>query len=115
MICDSWTRPTRISIINFLVYCNKRVIFHKSDNAFNKIQDANYIENLIDTIRVGLQLMEKMKILFWTLCLIIKFIFNHHWVLKFLMQKYLNCEILRPRVTRFTINFITLKSIQQKR
>ena len=25
--CDSWTQSTRISIINFLVYCNIRVIF----------------------------------------------------------------------------------------
>ncbi|RRT31597.1 hypothetical protein B296_00059020 [Ensete ventricosum] len=160
-MCDSWTGPTRMSIINFLIYCNRRVVFHKSVNASDKIQDANYIDNLMDSIveeikpqyilqivtdnganfkRAGLQLMKKRQTLFWTSraahCIdlmlkdigeldmvkkcvaraqsITKFIYNHHWVHS-LMQKYVNDEILRPGVTRFATNFITLKSLQQKR
>uniref|UniRef100_A0A804J5T9 DUF659 domain-containing protein n=1 Tax=Musa acuminata subsp. malaccensis TaxID=214687 RepID=A0A804J5T9_MUSAM len=87
-MCDSWTGPTRMSTINFLVYCNRRVVFHKLVNASEKIQDADYIENLMGTVveeispqyfvhiitdnranfkKVGLQLMER-KILFWTPC-----------------------------------------------
>ncbi|RRT42490.1 hypothetical protein B296_00057087 [Ensete ventricosum] len=47
---ESWTRLTRITIINFLVYYNKHVFFHKSINTFDKIQDINHIENLMDTV-----------------------------------------------------------------
>lgn len=43
-----------MSIINFLVYFNKRVIFSKSVNASNKIRYTNYIGNLIDTVVEGI-------------------------------------------------------------
>ncbi|CAL9108672.1 unnamed protein product [Musa textilis] len=89
LMCDSWTGLTRMSIINFFIYCNKRMVFYKSVNASDKIQDANYIKNIMDTIveeiisqyimqividnranfkKTGLQLMEKGKTLFWTPC-----------------------------------------------
>ncbi|RWW24685.1 hypothetical protein GW17_00011013 [Ensete ventricosum] len=45
---------------------------------------------------------------------ITKFIYNHHQVHS-LIQKYINSEILRLRVTRFVTNFIALKLLQQKR
>ncbi|RZR74204.1 hypothetical protein BHM03_00033536 [Ensete ventricosum] len=63
------------------------VVFHKSVNASDKIQNANYIESLMDNVEIGpqyimqlvtvnranfkkadLQLMEKRKTLFWTPC-----------------------------------------------
>ncbi|RRT62522.1 hypothetical protein B296_00038356 [Ensete ventricosum] len=49
-MCDSWTMPTRIRVINFLIYCNRQLVFHKSLNPSNKIQVANDIENLMNTI-----------------------------------------------------------------
>jgi hypothetical protein len=30
IICDSWTGPMGISIMNFMVYCNAIMFFHKS-------------------------------------------------------------------------------------
>jgi hypothetical protein len=30
LMCDSWTCPTEMSIINFMVYCNGVIFFHKS-------------------------------------------------------------------------------------
>ncbi|RWV91250.1 hypothetical protein GW17_00046476 [Ensete ventricosum] len=45
---------------------------------------------------------------------ITKFVYNHHWV-HGLMQKYVNGEILRPKIARFATNFIALKSLQQKK
>nr|XP_018686484.1 PREDICTED: uncharacterized protein LOC103994246 [Musa acuminata subsp. malaccensis]XP_018686485.1 PREDICTED: uncharacterized protein LOC103994246 [Musa acuminata subsp. malaccensis]XP_018686486.1 PREDICTED: uncharacterized protein LOC103994246 [Musa acuminata subsp. malaccensis]XP_018686487.1 PREDICTED: uncharacterized protein LOC103994246 [Musa acuminata subsp. malaccensis] len=89
LMCDSWIGSTRMSIINFFIYCNRRVVFHKSVNVSEKIQDANYIENIMDTVveeigsqyivqivtdneanfkKAGLQLMKKRKTLFWTPC-----------------------------------------------
>jgi len=38
--CDSWTGPTSMSVINFMVYCNEKMLFHKSINATGKIQNA---------------------------------------------------------------------------
>lgn len=37
LMCDNWIGSTRMSIINFPMYCNKRVIFYKLVNASNKI------------------------------------------------------------------------------
>ncbi|CAM0947143.1 unnamed protein product [Alopecurus aequalis] len=37
VMCDSWTGPTSMSMINFVVYCNEKMIFHKSVNATGKI------------------------------------------------------------------------------
>ncbi|WOL20100.1 hypothetical protein Cni_G28902 [Canna indica] len=42
-----WTGPTRMSIINFLVYCNWRVVYHKSVNSSDEIHDAYYISKLM--------------------------------------------------------------------
>ena len=28
LMCDSWTGPTRMSVINFLIYCNGVMWFH---------------------------------------------------------------------------------------
>jgi hypothetical protein len=30
IMCDSWTGPTGMSIMNFMVYCNCIMFFHKS-------------------------------------------------------------------------------------
>ncbi|XP_042425838.1 uncharacterized protein LOC122013664 [Zingiber officinale] len=50
LMCDGWTGPTRMSIINFLLYCNRKVIFHKSIDATTNYHDALYIYRLMDSI-----------------------------------------------------------------
>jgi hypothetical protein len=40
LMCDSWTGPTRMSVINFLIYCNGVTWFHKS------IDEGDIIEHL---------------------------------------------------------------------
>lgn len=40
VMCDSWTGPTGMSIINFMVYCNGRMFFHKSIDASEHKQSA---------------------------------------------------------------------------
>lgn len=52
-MCDSWIKPTRKSIINFLVYCNKRMVLHNSMNGSNIIQDANYIKEDMMVKEIG--------------------------------------------------------------
>ena len=43
LMCDSWTGPTRMSVVNFLIYCNGIMFFHKSVDATGKSQDASYL------------------------------------------------------------------------
>jgi hypothetical protein len=43
LMCDSWTGSTGMSIINFMVYCNGVIFFHKSIDATGHSQDAQYI------------------------------------------------------------------------
>ena len=46
LMCDSWTGPTRMSVINFLIYCNSVMWFHKSIDASGRTQDAAYLLNV---------------------------------------------------------------------
>ncbi|XP_074587443.1 uncharacterized protein LOC141843279 [Curcuma longa] len=89
LMCDGWTGPTRMSIINFLIYCNRKVIFHKSIDATTDYHDAPYIYRLMDNVvqdigaehivqvitdnganfkRAGELLEQKHQTLFWTPC-----------------------------------------------
>jgi hypothetical protein len=43
IMCDSWTGPTRMSVINFLLYSNGRMWFHSSVDATGKSQDAKFL------------------------------------------------------------------------
>jgi hypothetical protein len=43
IMCDSWTGPTRMSVINFLLYSNVRLWFHSSIDATEKSQDAKFL------------------------------------------------------------------------
>jgi hypothetical protein len=40
IMCDSWTEPTMMCIINFMIYCNDRMFFHKTVDATGLIQNA---------------------------------------------------------------------------
>ncbi|XP_042458383.1 uncharacterized protein LOC122042370 [Zingiber officinale] len=89
LMCDGWTGPTRMSIINFLLYCNRKVIFHKSIDATTDYHDAPYIFRLMDSVvheigaehivqvitdnganfkRAGEMLEQRYRTLFWTPC-----------------------------------------------
>ncbi|RWW26484.1 hypothetical protein GW17_00009135 [Ensete ventricosum] len=56
-MCDNWIVPTRMSIIIFLCIATNEWFFISLVNASDKIQDANYTENLMDTImkKINLQ------------------------------------------------------------
>ena len=41
IMCDGWTGPTKLSIINFMVYSKGSTIFLKSVDGSNKIKDNN--------------------------------------------------------------------------
>ncbi|KAL7233198.1 hypothetical protein ACSBR1_016932 [Camellia fascicularis] len=90
IMCDGWSSLTRQHIINFLVYCNRGTIFHKSIDASNIIsRTAEYYFGLLDKVvdeigeqyvvqvvtdnepalkAAGKMLMRKRKHLYWTAC-----------------------------------------------
>ena len=50
IMCNGWTRPTKLSIINFMVYSKGSTIFLKSIDALNKIKENKYIYGLLKDV-----------------------------------------------------------------
>ena len=46
-MCDGWTGPTKLRIINFMVYCKRSTNFLKSVDASDNIKDNKYIYGLL--------------------------------------------------------------------
>ncbi|XP_037482562.1 uncharacterized protein LOC119361477 [Triticum dicoccoides] len=53
VMCDSWTWPTGMSLINFMVYCNARMFFHKSIDASGQTQTAALTGNVMGGLAQG--------------------------------------------------------------
>ncbi|RVX01126.1 hypothetical protein CK203_022736 [Vitis vinifera] len=88
IMSDGWTGPTKLSIINFMVYSKGIMVFLKSIDASNYIKDHKYLYELLKTIikevgkenvvqivtdngsafmKAGKQLIKKYT-LYWTPC-----------------------------------------------
>ena len=88
-MCDSWSGTNKSSLINFLVYCEKQVFYHKSIDASNKIHNHQYILQLMNQVveeigedyivqivtdngsnykKAGEELMKIRPHIFWTPC-----------------------------------------------
>ena len=50
IMCNGWTGPTKLSIINFMVYSKGNTIFLKSIDASEKIKDNKYIYGLLKDV-----------------------------------------------------------------
>ena len=50
IMCDGWTGPTKLRIINFMVYCKGSTIFLKSVDASKNIKDNKYIYGLLKDV-----------------------------------------------------------------
>ena len=50
IMCDGWTSPTKLSIINFTVYSKESTIFLKSVDISDKIKDNKYIYGLLKDV-----------------------------------------------------------------
>ena len=88
-MCDGWSSRTRKPIINFMIYCDRSMIYHSSIDTTNIPKIADYIFSFIDKVveevgkenvvqvvtdnetsfkATGMLLMEKQKHLFWSFC-----------------------------------------------
>ena len=50
IMCDGWTGPKKLSIINFMVYSKGSTIFLKFVDACDKIIDNKYIYGLLKDV-----------------------------------------------------------------
>ena len=50
IMCDGWTDPTKLSIINFMVYSKGIIIFLKSVDASDQIKDNKYIFGMLKDV-----------------------------------------------------------------
>ena len=87
IMCDGWSSRTRKPIINFMIYCDRSMIYHSLVDTTNIPKTTNYIFSLIDKVveEVGeenvvqvvtnneasfkatdMLLMEKRKHFFWS-------------------------------------------------
>jgi hypothetical protein len=112
IMCDGWTGPTRMSIINFMIYCDGKMMFHKSVDVSAEKKDAKFIYKLMRDVvnyvgkehvvqivtdngsafmKAGKKMMERYN-LFWTPCaahcidLMLKDIGSHQSVRKVVDQ-----------------------------
>ena len=49
-MCDGWTGPTKLNIINFMVYCKGSTIFLKFVDASDNFKDNKYIYGLLKDV-----------------------------------------------------------------
>ena len=89
IMCDGWSSRTRKPIINFMIYCDRSMIYHSSVDTTNIPKTTDYIfsfmdkvvkevgeENVVQVVTdneasfkaSGMLLMEKRKHLFWSPC-----------------------------------------------
>ncbi|MQL91191.1 hypothetical protein Taro_023796 [Colocasia esculenta] len=89
LMCDGWLGITRSSLINFLVYCDRQVFYHKSVDASDRVHNYEYILSLMREVveeigeqyivqvvtdngsaykKAGEELMKIYPHLYWTPC-----------------------------------------------
>ncbi|KAA8550130.1 hypothetical protein F0562_001814 [Nyssa sinensis] len=125
IMCDGWSSITRQSIINFLVYCDGNIVFHRSVNTSSYDKDANYIFQLMDQVveeigeRYVVQMITDNHAAYKKAAVhnildeakkVTNFIYNHNRILD-IMRNYCTGELIRPGQTRFATNYIALQSI----
>ena len=49
-MCDDWSSRTRKPIINFMIYCDRSMIYHSSVNTTNIPKTTDYIFSLMDKV-----------------------------------------------------------------
>ena len=49
-MCDGWSSRTRKPIINFMIYCDRSMIFHSSVDTTNIPKTTYYIFSLMDKV-----------------------------------------------------------------
>ena len=50
IMCDGWSSRNRKPIVNFMIYCDRSMIYHTSVDTTNISKIANYIFSIMDKV-----------------------------------------------------------------
>ena len=50
IMCDGWSSRNRKPIVNFMIYCDRSMIYHTSVDTTNISKTADYIFSLMDKV-----------------------------------------------------------------
>ena len=50
IMCDGWSSRTKMPIINFMIYCDRHIIYHTLVDTTNIRKTADYIFSLMDKV-----------------------------------------------------------------
>ncbi|RVX23178.1 hypothetical protein CK203_000049 [Vitis vinifera] len=109
IMSDGWTGPTKLSIINFMVFLKGPQCFLKSVDASNYIKDHKYIYELLKTIIKEVDIGKRPSVIEDNARKITNFIYNHGWLLA-QMRKYCGGDIVRPGATSCSHNAICVRA-----
>ncbi|XP_050379541.1 uncharacterized protein LOC126796867 [Argentina anserina] len=125
LMCDGWTGPTKLSIINFMVYSKGATVFLKSivnDNASTFKKAGRELEKryplywiscaayCIDLIFEDIGKKQSVANVIKIAQSVTNYIYNHGWVLAE-MWSIIHGDLVRPGKTRFATNHISIDSI----
>ena len=124
---------------------NGELMFKYLDDVVEEIREENVVQTITDNasnyVNAGMRLMDKRRRLWWTPCAahcidlmledigkanvhdttlararqVVKFIYEHTWVLSLMRTFTKNHELLRPVITRFATSFLTLQSLYKQK
>nr|XP_048330691.1 uncharacterized protein LOC125422645 [Ziziphus jujuba var. spinosa] len=102
IMCDGWTGPTKLSILNFMVYYKGSSVFLKSVDASDKIKNYKYIYKLLENVinEVG-----KNNV--------VQVVTDNGSA--FVKADICKGDIVRPGAIRFATNYIALNSLLKKK
>ncbi|CAN1774730.1 hypothetical protein LINPERHAP1_LOCUS13061 [Linum perenne] len=137
---DAWTDMKRRSIMNIVTHCaegtsfikskdtsdvshTSEVIFNLVDNAIEELGAEHVVQVVTDNAsnNMGAKalLLEKRPNIFWSSLDQTKaftiFIYGHHRTLECMRSFTKKREIIRPGVTRFASQYLTLQSMMEKK
>ncbi|XP_060669169.1 uncharacterized protein LOC132800165 [Ziziphus jujuba] len=117
IMCDGWTGPTKLSILNFMVVTDNGSAFV---NAGKKLMTQYNLywtpcaAHCINLIFEDIGKHESIARIVQRARMITNYIYNHNWLLS-LMRDICKGDIVRPGATRFATNYIALNSLFKKK
>ncbi|WVZ53635.1 hypothetical protein U9M48_004548 [Paspalum notatum var. saurae] len=121
IMCDSWTGPTMMCIINFMVFCNGLMFFHKTVDATGHKQNAEFIFDCIEEVIVkdlahtinlmlkDIACFDEVGELLYSAKRMCRFLYKHNR-LHAMMKDKIGGELIRWNATRFGTLFLFLQS-----
>ncbi|RVW25997.1 hypothetical protein CK203_116828 [Vitis vinifera] len=132
IMCDGWSSRTRKPIINFMIYCDKSMIYHSSVDTTNIPKTADYIFSLMDKVveevgeenvvqvvtdneasfkAIDIGSMKQIKETLDQAKMITGFIYNSLKVVNLMKVFTKDKDLSRLGITRFATEFISLESL----